>query len=152
MKSWVSFRSSASSRPASRRMAKRDQCPKHSQYVPVDQVILLPRRIQSRDKGSGAVMITSEAGMAKFWDLFGHKRPIGKSINVVWVFFEAILRSKEAQYLASQKSDLFLVACLKELCMLLTLSPLALSMHLPASPPSFPLTFKVSHVSAKNSP
>ena len=23
------------------------------------------------------MLITSEAGMAKFWDLFGHKRPIG---------------------------------------------------------------------------
>lgn len=81
IKSWVSFRSASSSRPGSRRMAKREQYSRCSQHVPVDQVVLLPRRIQARNRQSGAVLITSEAGMAKFWDLFGHKRPIGKSVG-----------------------------------------------------------------------
>lgn len=75
LKSWASLRSS-SSRPASRRMAKHDLFPSCREHVPVDQVLFLSGRMHLRDKGS-AVLVTSEAGVAKFWDLFSQKRPIG---------------------------------------------------------------------------
>ena len=76
-RSWSSLRSSAS-RPPSRRLAKHIQSPASlsSCHVPVDQVLFLTRRIRSRVKGN-AVLVTSEAGVAKFWDIFGYKKPVG---------------------------------------------------------------------------
>lgn len=78
LKSRSSLQSSSSSRPASRRLAMHTHfgSTASSLHVPVDQVLFLPERVRSKSKGS-AVLVTSEAGMAKFWDLFGHKEPVG---------------------------------------------------------------------------
>ncbi len=46
-------------------------------HVPIDEVLFLSRRIHSREKGM-AVLVTSEAGVAKFWDLFGYKKSVGE--------------------------------------------------------------------------
>ena len=43
----------------------------------MDQVLLLSWRLQAREK-EGAVLVTSEAGVARFWDLSGHKGAIGE--------------------------------------------------------------------------
>lgn len=75
-KSWSSLRSS-SSRPASRRLAMRSASATSFLHVPIDEVLFLSRRIRSRDKGMAA-LVTSEGGVAKFWDLFSYKKPVGE--------------------------------------------------------------------------
>ena len=51
--------------------------------VPVDRVIFLRTRVRARQKGS-AQLISSEAGVARFWDIFSPKRePLGGS-KIVW--------------------------------------------------------------------
>ena len=48
------------------------------QRVPVDQVVFLRSRVRARQKGC-AQLISSEAGVARFWDIFSAKKePLGK--------------------------------------------------------------------------
>ena len=77
-KSWSSLHS-PSSRPSSQRLANyrlHSAVSGHMQHVPIDQVLFLSMRMHTRNKGS-AVLVTSEAGIANFWDIFGHERPKG---------------------------------------------------------------------------
>ena len=50
----------------------------HQQHVPVDAVLFLQARMTgaARLKGT-AVLVTSEAGHAHFWDIFGSSEPMG---------------------------------------------------------------------------
>lgn len=48
------------------------------QHVPVDRVIFLRTRVRARQKGS-AQLVSSEAGVARFWDIFSAKKePLGQ--------------------------------------------------------------------------
>ena len=54
--------------------------PSHSvrlQHVPVDQLLFLKTRVRARQNGA-AVLVSSEGGLARFWDIFGPREPIGK--------------------------------------------------------------------------
>jgi len=72
----------SSSRPVSRRLASRQRRRLQStsssqiQHVPVDQLVFLHTRIRAKMKGAG-VLVSSEAGVANFWDLFGKSNPVG---------------------------------------------------------------------------
>ena len=111
-------------------MARRDQFPGFPKHVPVDQVLLLSGRLHSRDRnsgGSGAVLITSEAGVAKFWDLFGHKAPLGMRISRMRVIFKLRIKNSTFNSLTKASSKL----CMVTLGLLLALSmsdlPIAMS-------------------------
>lgn len=47
------------------------------QHVPVDQLLFLKTRVRARQKGT-AVLVSSEGGLARFWDIFGPREPIGE--------------------------------------------------------------------------
>lgn len=51
----------------------------HLQHVPVDQVLFLRTRVRARSMTgkSMAILISSEAGMARFWDILGPQDPLG---------------------------------------------------------------------------
>ncbi len=73
------------SRPVSRRLASRQRRLRsigsaQIQHVPVDQLLFLHTRMRAKVKGAG-VMVSSEAGVANFWDLFGKTNPVGTSLN-----------------------------------------------------------------------
>ena len=71
----------SSSRPVSRRLASRQRrlqstSSSQIQHVPVDQLIFLHSRMRAKVKGAG-ILVSSEAGVANFWDLFGKLNPVG---------------------------------------------------------------------------
>ncbi len=48
------------------------------QHVPVNQLLFLKARFRSNRKGS-AILVSSEGGMARFWDIFStSNEPLGK--------------------------------------------------------------------------
>ena len=47
------------------------------QHVPVDQLLFLKTRVRTRQKGA-AVLVSSEGGLARFWDIFRPREPVGK--------------------------------------------------------------------------
>ena len=47
-----------------------------TEHAPVDKLQFLRTRMRTRQKGS-AVLISSEGGMARFWDIFGKPEPLG---------------------------------------------------------------------------
>ena len=50
------------------------------QHVPVDKVLFLKKRMKTRQQNK-AVLVSSEAGMARFWSFPGEKESQGDDYN-----------------------------------------------------------------------
>ncbi|XP_064637087.1 WD repeat-containing protein on Y chromosome-like isoform X2 [Lineus longissimus] len=64
------------SRPNSRHRASHSR-PEQGEPVPIDKLLFLPGRVKSAKRNDGAILISSEAGVLRFWSVYGQKHDIG---------------------------------------------------------------------------